>query len=435
MGKVFLDIFNTAVMAGWLVLAVVIARLLLKKAPAWVKCGLWAIVGLRLIWPFEIPSILSLIPSAQTLPVGELYHYEPQLHTGIPVLNSAINPGFTKVFMAEPANSINPLQVAAELAGWVWLLGMAAMAVYAGCSYLRLRRLVQVRMPVEEGVYLCDGISSPFILGVFRPRIYLPSAADEEQWSMIIAHEHAHLARRDHWWKPLGFLLLSVFWFHPLLWAGYVLLCRDVEMACDEKVIRVLSDAEKQRYSKILLECSMPKKWITACPLAFGEVGVKERVKNVLQYKKPALWILIAALIVSGILAVCFLTEPSEQKENEPFQVAGKSYVYEKEGFGGAFTITVETDGTFTYYVGPLSSHIGMGNWEIKDEKLYLYDTTLQSSKTFAFQIAEDCLVYIAEESHSFMYMGDLENGSRFYVYEETNHVKEQRIIVTVMEQ
>lgn len=315
MSEYFLRIFNTAVTAGWLVLAVLLARLLLKKAPAWIKCALWAIVAVRLVWPFRIESPVSLVPSAQTLPPSELTHYTPQLHTGIHAFNSAINPTFTQTFQPAPAASVNPLQVATTVAAWIWIAGTVVMLAYMAYSYLRLRRLVAAGMPVGKGVYLCDRVESPFILGIVRPRIYLPSHLAKEKWADILAHEQAHLNRRDHWWKPLGFLLLSVFWFHPLLWLAYILLCRDVELACDEKVIRTLSPEEKQNYSQTLLECSLPRKWITACPLAFGETGVKQRIKAILHYKKPALWILIAALLVCTVLAVCFLTEPPDKAD------------------------------------------------------------------------------------------------------------------------
>lgn len=214
MSELFLEILNTGVIAGWLVLAVLLARVLLKNAPAWAKCALWAIVGARLVWPFEIESILSLIPSAQTLPPAALYDPSPEIHTGIAALNSTINPTFTQTFTPEPAASINPLQIAVAVASVVWVIGMIAMASYAAISYLRLRRRVRVSMPAGEGVYLCDHIASPFILGLIKPKIYLPSDLPQEKWDDILAHERAHLARRDHWWKPLGFALLTVFWFH-----------------------------------------------------------------------------------------------------------------------------------------------------------------------------------------------------------------------------
>ena len=351
MSQFFLQIFNTAITAGWLVLAVLVARLLLKKAPAWIKCALWAIVGLRLIWPFEIESPVSLVPSTQTLPPAALTAPTPQLHTGFHALNSTINPEFVQTFQPQPTASATPLQVATTVAAWIWIAGIIAMLAYMAYSYLRLRHLVVARMPVGEGIYLCDRVESPFILGIIRPKIYLPSHLSQEKWADILAHEQAHLNRRDHWWKPLGFLLLTVFWFHPLLWLAYVLLCRDVELACDEKVIRGLTPEEKQKYSRTLLECSLPRKWITACPLAFGEVGVKERVKNVLNFKKPGFWISVVAILAAVFVAVFLLTSPGmteeEIQENlyqqlEQLQAADDVH----------FEISIKMAGEYDYYIG-----------------------------------------------------------------------------------
>ena len=196
------------------------------------------------------------------------------------------------------------------LAGWVWLIGLGAMLLYALVSYLRLRRRVSVSLCVRENIYLCDAISSPFILGVVKPRIYLPSGLDEVQRQNVLSHERAHLARRDHWWKPLGFALLAVYWFNPVLWLAYTLLCRDIELACDERVIRTMDESAVKTYSTVLLACSMPRKAVITCPLAFGEVGVKERVKNALHYKKPAFWVVAASVAVCVVVAVCFLTNP-----------------------------------------------------------------------------------------------------------------------------
>lgn len=313
MKTAFLNAFNTAIMAGWVVLGILAVRCLLKKSPAWIKCALWALVALRLVWPFSIESNVSLIPSTETLPPVQLQTGVPQVNTGIPVLNAVFNPPVTDTILPETTQSVDRLQQITAIAAWVWVLGIAAMVLYALISYLRLQRRVRVCVQVQKGVYICDGLESPFILGLLRPRIYLPSDLPAEKWDSILAHERAHLSRRDHWWKPLGFVLLSVFWFHPLLWVGYILLCRDVELACDEKVIKTLTLPEKQAYSQVLLECSVPRKWISACPLAFGETGVKQRIKAVLHYKKPTLWILIVALLVSTVLAVCFLTNPMDK--------------------------------------------------------------------------------------------------------------------------
>ena len=310
MDKIFLEIFNTSLTAGWIVLAVLVLRLLLKKAPRAYTCALWGIVGLRLVWPFSIESGLSLIPSPEVIPQSQLYDATPQVQTGIPSLNSAVNPVFSQTFAPEVGASVNPLQVVLSVAGWAWVIGMAAMVIYSLVSYLRLRRQVCAAVRQEGNVYLCDDVASPFILGIFRPKIYLPSDMPQEQIACVLAHERAHLKRKDHWLKPLGFALLTVHWFHPLLWLAYILLCRDIEFACDEKVIADMDAEEKAHYSETLLACSISHKHIAACPLAFGETGVKGRIQSVLNYKKPAVWVTVVSVILCVAFAACSLTEP-----------------------------------------------------------------------------------------------------------------------------
>ena len=311
MAAVFLKLLNLSISASWLVLAVLVLRLVSKRSPKWVNVLLWGIVALRLVLPFSIESALSLIPSAETVsPAAVQFDPAPTITSGVSVIDNAVNPSLSEHFAAVPTASVNPLYVWAYLAGWVWLIGLGAMLLYALVSYLRLRRRVSVSLPIQDHIYLCDAISSPFILGVVKPHIYLPSGLDEVQRQNVLAHEQAHLARRDHWWKPLGFALLAVYWFNPVLWLAYTLLCRDIELACDERVIRTMDESAVKTYSTVLLACSMPRKAVITCPLAFGEVGVKERVKNALHYKKPAFWVVAASVAVCVIVAVCFLTNP-----------------------------------------------------------------------------------------------------------------------------
>ena len=311
MAAVFLKLLNLSISASWLVLAVLVLRLVSKRSPKWVNVLLWGIVALRLMLPFSIESALSLIPSAETLsPEVVRFDPAPTITSGVNIIDNAVNPSLSEHFAAVPTASVNPLYVWAYLAGWVWLIGLGAMLLYALVSYLRLRRRVSVSLCVRENIYLCDAISSPFILGVVKPRIYLPSGLDEVQRQNVLSHERAHLARRDHWWKPLGFALLAVYWFNPVLWLAYTLLCRDIELACDERVIRTMDESAVKTYSTVLLACSMPRKAVITCPLAFGEVGVKERVRNALHYKKPAFWIVVASAVVCIVVAVCFLTNP-----------------------------------------------------------------------------------------------------------------------------
>ena len=311
MAAVFLKLLNLSISASWLVLAVLVLRLVSKRSPKWVNVLLWGIVALRLVLPFSIESALSLIPSAETVsPAAVQFAPAPTITSGVSVIDNAVNPSLSEHFAAVPTASVNPLYVWTEIAGWVWLIGLGAMLLYALVSYLRLRRRVSVSLPIQDHIYLCDAISSPFILGVVKPHIYLPSGLDEVQRQNVLAHEQAHLARRDHWWKPLGFALLAVYWFNPVLWLAYTLLCRDIELACDERVIRTMDESAVKTYSTVLLACSMPRKAVITCPLAFGEVGVKERVRNALHYKKPAFWVVAASVAVCVVVAVCFLTDP-----------------------------------------------------------------------------------------------------------------------------
>lgn len=311
MAAIFLKLLNLSISASWLVLAVLVLRLVSKRSPKWMNVLLWGIVALRLMLPFSIESALSLIPSAETVnPAVVQFDPAPTITSGVKIIDNAVNPSLSEHFAAAPLASVNPLYVWTEIAGWVWLIGLGAMLLYAFVSYLRLRRRVSVSLPIQDNIYLCDAISSPFILGVVKPRIYLPSGLDEVQRQNVLSHERAHLTRRDHWWKPLGFALLAVYWFNPMLWLAYALLCRDIELACDEQVIRTMDESAVKTYSTVLLACSMPRKAVITCPLAFGEVGVKERVKNALHYKKPAFWVVAASVAVCVIVAVCFLTNP-----------------------------------------------------------------------------------------------------------------------------
>jgi beta-lactamase regulating signal transducer with metallopeptidase domain len=311
MAAVFLKLLNLSISASWLVLAVLVLRLVSKRSPKWMNVLLWGIVALRLVLPFSVESALSLIPSAETVsPAVVQFDPAPTITSGVEFIDNAVNPSLSESFAAAPLASVNPLYVWTYLAGWVWLIGLGVMLLYALVSYLRLRRRVSVSLCVRENIYLCDAISSPFILGVVKPRIYLPSGLDEVQQQNVLSHERAHLTRRDHWWKPLGFALLAVYWFNPLLWLAYALLCRDIELACDERVIRTMDESAVKTYSTVLLACSMPRKAVITCPLAFGEVGVKERVRNALHYKKPAFWVVAASVAVCVVVAVCFLTNP-----------------------------------------------------------------------------------------------------------------------------
>lgn len=314
MAEIFQKALNMSIAAGWLILAVIALRLLLRRAPKRFRLLLWAVVGLRLALPWSIESALSLIPSAQTLPEGIMLERAPVLDTGISALNGAINPGFTAAFTPELGASANPLQVLLPIAAAFWMLGAAAMLLWALVSWLRLRKRVRKAVRLEENVYECE-IASPFVLGLFRPRIYLPFSLENGERELVLAHERAHITAGDHIIKPLGWLLLAAHWYNPLVWLAYALFCRDIELACDERVVRGLSLSDRADYSQALLDLSRPRGGVRACPLAFGESSVKGRVKSVLSYKKPAFWLVLLAVVVCVGAAVCFLTDPKEEAE------------------------------------------------------------------------------------------------------------------------
>lgn len=386
MGSLFIKLVNLSITASWLVLAVIIARLVFRKAPKWVFCILWGLVAVRLLLPVSLESRLSLIPSSEPLRISNLlgdadtvqdsgsgaddtgFGYEESLpgeyagNIEAGDTGSIGNPGNTGdtgslgnngLLLDVPDDAIDShtyinageepekagifTRSMISILSWLWLAGTAGMLTYALISYIRLRRRVMTATRLRDNIYQSEFVTMPFLLGLIRPRIYLPYedalSTDTSETAVIfenkiqenshideyvIAHEKAHIARRDHWWKPLGFILLAVYWFNPLMWIAYILLCRDIESACDEKVVAGMETEERKFYSTALLNVSMGIKhrYIAACPLAFGEVGVKSRIKNVMNYKKPVFWIIVAALAGCVVLAVCFLTDPVSDKAN-----------------------------------------------------------------------------------------------------------------------
>ena len=311
MSEFFLSVINMSISAGWIILAVLALRLLLKKAPKWITVLLWGIVGLRIVCPFSIESVLSLIPSAQTVSPDIMLDRTPTVNTGVPMINNALNPVLVGSLAPDPMASANPLQILVPVASNLWILGIIAMLIYTAVSYFKVKKRIGTAVLLRENIYQSERVASPFVLGLIKPKIYLPFNMTEQDITHVIAHEKAHIRRGDHLWKPLGFLLLSLHWFNPLMWVAYVILCRDIELACDEKVIKELDCEQKADYSQALLSCSVSRRSIAACPLAFGEVAVKSRIKSVLNYKKPAFWVIVAAVVLSVAAAVCFLTNPA----------------------------------------------------------------------------------------------------------------------------
>ena len=314
MDDVFLKLVNLSISASWLILAVLVLRVVLKKAPKWVMPLLWGVVALRLVCLFSIESALSLIPSAETIPSEIVTETrEPVLYEQA-TLDIVTNPTLPSAAEVPVGVSRQQTQVDFNIYSVLWLAGMAALLVHALVSAGKLKRKLATAILLRDNIYESEFVDSPFVFGVVKPNIYLPMHMDEGTAAYVIAHERAHLARRDHWWKVLGYLVLALHWFNPLVWVAYILFCRDIELACDEKVVRGLDGAARADYSQALLSCAAPKRAVAACPLAFGEGNIKTRVKSALHYKKPAFWVAAAAVLAVVIVAVCFLTNPRSER-------------------------------------------------------------------------------------------------------------------------
>lgn len=314
MDDVFLKLVNLSISASWLILAVLVLRVVLKKAPKWVMPLLWGVVALRLVCLFSIESALSLIPSAETIPSEIVTETrEPVLYEQA-TLDIVTNPTLPSAAEVPVGVSRQQAQVDFNIYSVLWLAGMAALLVHALVSAGKLKRKLATAILLRDNIYESEFVDSPFVFGVVKPNIYLPMHMDEGTAAYVIAHECAHLARRDHWWKVLGYLVLALHWFNPLVWVAYILFCRDIELACDEKVVKGLDGAARADYSQALLSCAAPKRAVAACPLAFGEGNIKTRVKSALHYKKPAFWVAAAAVLAVVIMAVCFLTNPRSER-------------------------------------------------------------------------------------------------------------------------
>ena len=348
MDGLIMKMLNMSISASWLILAVVIVRYILRKSPKWIRLVLWGIVAFRLICPLSLESKFSLVPSATTF---GLYADTPTVKSGISVVDGTLNPMIHNTVTAHGVSNTQSAYIGFSIAGIIWLIGVVFMLCYAAASVFRLKSKLHEAVNLFDNVWICDKLQSPFVYGLIKPWIYLSSSMDQSQMKYVIAHERAHIKGKDPLWKLVGYVLLSVYWFNPFVWAAYVLFCRDVELACDERTIHQYGIEERKAYSRALLSCSMRRTVIITYPLAFGEIGVKERVKTVLNYKKPAIWIIAAALTVCVVMAICFLTNPvsAQSEATEAFSSSTntnesgmgsndiESYINEYEPFGVMF--------------------------------------------------------------------------------------------------
>ena len=381
MDAVFLKVLNLSLTASLLILAVLPIRLLMRKAPKWTTCLLWLIVAVALICPVRLESPVSVMPAEDPITITVS---EP---ASTPLPPAQTTPILIQDIQNARQQSATTTMTVLEIGTLVWALGMPVLLGYGIFSYLQLKRRVAASLMTAEGVYLCDNIDTPFILGILRPRIYLPSTLDGSLHEAVLLHEQAHLQRRDHWWKPLGYVLLTIHWFNPLVWLSYILLCRDIELACDEKVIRNMDTQHKKHYSEALLQCSIPRHLITACPLAFGEVGAKQRIKAVLHYKKPAFWVIAAALLVCIGLCFAFLTKPTI-KDDAPIRYAEVNSLLNTEP---EHILEAQLQETRNYGVYVTQSLIGFEDYKE-------LCTILSALETSSKPIANDGLTRFAEK-------------------------------------
>lgn len=434
MNELFLKIINMSISASWLILAVLILRLVLKKAPKWVSVLLWGIVAVRLICPLSFESALSLIPSSETIPLDIEMAAKPTIDSGVPAINSVVNPVLSS--FAPPQHvltSANPLQIWIPILNIIWLIGVGALLLYTAVSYWRLCRKVDTAVRYKGNIFQSENVSSPFVLGIIKPRIYLPFNMNGQDLEHVVAHEQAHIRRKDHWWKPLGFLLLTIHWFNPLMWLAYVLLCRDIELACDEKVIKELGNEQRADYMQALVACSVNRRMIAACPLAFGEVGVKERVKSVMNYKKPAFWVIIIAVIICVGVAACFLTNPKQDRytlrivvpagsqeefvytEEEVSTVRNSIKIWSGDGLGDTEVLlfpvnkTAETGYTATYLTHGMSVEFDAEN-----------DTWFKIGVNMQNPTNEDIIVYVEVENVEVRIVDEINSVIEWFDYLET---------------
>ena len=433
MNELFLKIINMSISASWLILAVLILRFVLKKAPKWINVLLWGIVAVRLICPFSFESALSLIPSAETFPEKIISGPSFDVQTGITPIDNRINDYLGDRYfegVTVTANNGNNIMTIITI---VWTIGILLLVTYTVISYWRLHREIDTAVRYKDNIFQSENVNSPFVLGIINPRIYLPFSMNEQDMEHVVAHEQAHIRRKDHWWKPLGFLLLTIHWFNPLMWLAYVLLCRDIELACDEKVIKGLSNEQRADYTQALVACSVNRRMIAACPLAFGEVGVKERVKSVMNYKKPAFWVIIIAVIICVGVAACFLTNPKQDRytlrivvpagsqeefvytEEEVSTVRNSIKIWSGDGLGDTEVLlfpvnkTAETGYTATYLTHGMSVEFDAEN-----------DTWFKIGVNMQNPTNEDIIVYVEVENVEVRIVDEINSVIEWFDYLET---------------
>lgn len=407
MDAYFLDFLNISITASYLIIAVILLRLIFKKIPRKFFCILWAIAGIRLVIPLDFESVFSLIPSAKTIKPESSAAYGVQLNSGISVLDESVNYYLAEREMYTIPATPNTESILSSVASAIWLIGIFIILLYGFISYIRVRKSVTGAVLLRDNIWQSENVVSPFILGLFKPSVYIPFNLDEQTQSYVIAHEKAHLKRRDHWIKPLGFVILALHWFNPLVWIAYVLLCKDIEVACDEKVVSQMDGESRKAYATALLDCAVNRRKIAACPLAFGEVGIKERIKGVMNYKKPAFWIIIVAVIACIAVSVCFLTNPDDK--NKDYYDLGYRLSVKVENFESSTQFPKETE-QYGYEVttGTKGKLIDGVKFEITVTDLQTSCLTLEFNKNVLWNNSETKTITVnLDESESVLIGGE----------------------------
>jgi len=419
---VFLYFLNKSIAAIWMILAVLLLRVVLKRLPKWIYCVLWIMVGIRLLCPIGFQSEWSVISSVHTVPEVIMYSAEPSIDSGFESVDQWVNPKLPAGGSSDSLNGDQPMAVVIEYASYIWTAGIVLLTIYSTVRWLRLRKWVRASIKVKERVYICDDISAPFILGVFRPKVYLPSTLREEQMKIVLDHENAHLNRDDHWTKMIGFILVILHWFNPLVWLAYQKMSEDIELACDEKVIRNVDEADKRKYIQVLLDLSQVRSVLINTPLAFGEVAVKRRVSSIVQYKRQSPWVVFGVFFFGFFFSLGFMTNPTDNRLAAPDHSAmtereKKIYdtVKEKRDFSKYFLVDITGDGKnelITVYenkshswTSPARDVFSFWGTNEKDEVVNLCGKTVTYSGTQS-RFAEDLYLY-PEKDGSYTLISD----------------------------
>ena len=314
MDKLFLEILNMSITSSYVILFIIGIRFLLRKVPKIYSYLLWSVVLLRLTIPFSFQSIFSLVRiNTKVIPEDIMYTQVPQINSGITVIDRVVNNS-----LPAPAiiASVNPMQIWIGLGQTIWILGLIGLAMYSIVTTIKLSKKLKSAVRISDNIYENSIIRTPFVFGLVNPKIYLPRDLSEIEREYIIKHEQTHIERYDHITKFIAFIVLSIHWFNPLVWLSFFLMTEDMELSCDEKVIKELGNGIKKDYSNSLLSLSTGRRIIGGSPIAFSENSTKGRIKNVLNYKKPEFWVTIVAIIVIVAVSIGLLSNPKQEVTN-----------------------------------------------------------------------------------------------------------------------